>query len=161
MQTPVCLMNRNFKHLAIKSVGVNLLMISSMRPGTTCLHGAAIAIRKDTPKLNVLNPDTDDDPDDLDYQEDGGEDMSITSEGTSDDRIVNDELNQLQKDLGKPALQTRNTDHVLEFNDLADTSSSTTNKDLTTFLWMTDDFNSEQRSSSPEGRTRSSTKSQQ
>lgn len=108
----------------------------------------------------VAPPETDDDPDDLEYQEDGGEDMFITSEVKSDDRIDNDELNQLQKDLGKPALQIHNTDHVLEFNDLADTSSSTTNKDLTTFLWTTDDFNSEQRSSSPEGRTCSSTKSQ-
>ncbi|CAO3663610.1 unnamed protein product [Rhizopus stolonifer] len=109
----------------------------------------------------AATPDTDDDLDDLDYQEEDGEDMSITSEGTSDDRIDNDELSQLQKDLGKPALQIHNIDNRLESNDLTNTSSSTTNKNLTTFLWVEDDFNSEQRESSPEGRTRSSTKSQQ
>ncbi|CAO3688457.1 unnamed protein product [Rhizopus stolonifer] len=109
----------------------------------------------------AATPDPDDDSDDLDYQEEGGEDMSITSEGTSDDRFDNDELSQLQKNLGKPALQIHNIDNRLESNDLTNTSSSTTNKDLTTFLWTTDDFNSEQRRSSPEGRIRSSTKSQQ
>ncbi|KAG1369121.1 hypothetical protein G6F61_012609 [Rhizopus arrhizus] len=108
----------------------------------------------------ATTPDTDDDPDDFEYQEEGGEDMSITSEGTSDDRIDNEELSQLKQDLGMPALPTHNIDNRSEPNDLTDTSGYTTNKELTTIVWTTDDLNSEQRGLSPEGRMRSSIKSQ-
>ncbi|KAG1531701.1 hypothetical protein G6F51_013414 [Rhizopus arrhizus] len=110
---------------------------------------------KISPSLSLdqtaTTPDTDDDPDDFEYQEEGGEDMSITSEGTSDDRIDNEELSQLKQDLGMPALPTHNIDNRSEPNDLTDTSSYTANKELTTIVWTTDDLNSEQRGSSPEG----------